>query len=118
VTRPEGYYLLGSGSTSWKPNAARSFFSTNLIGPYVALGNPVSGVNPHNGLGAEKTFGGQISFIIPVIGKTNAYIAMFDQWKPEMPIEGGYLWLPLAFESGKPVVRWRDEWDLSVFDGN
>jgi hypothetical protein len=115
VRRTEGFYLLGSGSTSWTPNAARSFFSTNLTGPYVSSGNPVTGVNPHNNLGPEKTFGGQISYIIPVVGKTNAYIAMFDQWKPEAPIEGGYIWLPLAFESGKPLVRWRDEWDLSVF---
>jgi len=117
VSRPEGYYLLGSGSTSWKPNAARSFFSTNLTGPYVPLGNPVTGMNPHNGLGPEKTFGGQISYIIPVTGKTNAYIAMFDQWKPEAPIQGGYIWLPLTFESGKPVVRWHDEWELSGFNG-
>ena len=116
VRRPEGFYLLGSGSTSWKPNAARSFFSTKLTGPYVSLGNPVTGVNPHNGLGPEKTFGGQISFVISVSGKTNAYIAMFDQWRPEAPINGGYIWLPLVFETGKPVVRWRDAWDLSVFD--
>jgi hypothetical protein len=117
VRRAEGFYLLGSGSTGWKPNAARSFFSTNLTGPYMPPRNPVMGVNPHNQLGPEKTFGGQISYIIPVVGKTNAYIAMFDQWKPEAPIEGGYIWLPLVFESGKPVVRWRDEWDLFVFGG-
>jgi hypothetical protein len=117
VANADGYYLLGSGSTGWKPNAARAFFSTNLTGPYTSLDNPATGVNPHNRLGSKKTFGGQSSFIISVAGKTNAYIAMFDEWQPEAPINGGYIWLPLTIKSGKPVVRWRDAWDLSVFEG-
>jgi hypothetical protein len=116
VTRPEGFYLLGSGSTGWEPNTARSFFATNLTGPYRSLGNPTKGVNPHNGMGPELTFGGQISFVIPVAGKKNAYIAMFDLWKPAMPIEGLYVWLPLTFDSGKPIIQWHTEWDLSLFE--
>jgi hypothetical protein len=116
VSMPEGHYLFGSGSTSWKPNAARAFFSKNLTGPYRALGNPTRGVNPHNGLGPEKTFGGQISFVLPVAGRTNAYIAMFDIWKPEAPINGLYVWLPLRFDAGKPVIRWQTEWNLRTFD--
>ena len=112
MVRPEGYYLLGSGSSSWKPNAARSFFATNLTGPYVPLGNPTKGVNSHNYLGPEKTFGGQISFVIPVAGKTNTLIAMFDLWKPEAPINGLYAWLPLTFGDGKPVIEWCTEWSL------
>lgn len=116
VTRPEGFYLFGSGSTSWKPNVARAFFSTNLTGPYWPLDNPCEGVNPHNSLGPEKTFGGQISFVIPVAGKTNAYVAMFDLWKPEAPIEGLYAWLPLKFESGKPVIEWHTKWNLKSLE--
>jgi hypothetical protein len=115
VVMPEGYYLLGSGTSGWKPNAARSFFSTNLTGPYQALGNPTTGVNPHNGLGPEKTFGGQISFVLPVAGKTNAYIAMFDIWKPEAAIDGLYAWLPLQFDAGKPIIPWHTEWNLKSF---
>lgn len=72
-------------------------------------------MNPHNGLGPEKTFGGQISFVIPVVGKTNAYIAMFDLWKPELPIDGLYVWLPLQFDSGKPIIQWHTEWSLASF---
>jgi hypothetical protein len=80
------------------------------------LGNSTTGVNPHNQLGPEKTFGGPISFVIPVVGKTNAYIAMFDLWKPEAPIKGLYAWLPLTFLDGKPVIEWHTEWDLSAFE--
>jgi hypothetical protein len=113
------YYLLGSGSSGWSPNAARSFSSAQVAGGvYTELGNPCSGVNPHNQLGAEKTFGGQISFILPVTGKDNAYIAMFDVWKPEQAYEGLYIWLPLQFKDWKPTVEWLDRWDLSFFENN
>jgi hypothetical protein len=67
-------------------------------------------------MGPELTFGGQISFVIPVAGKKNAYIAMFDLWKPAMPIEGIYAWLPLTFDSGKPIIQWHTDWDLSLFE--
>jgi hypothetical protein len=74
-------------------------------------------VNPHNGLGPEKTFGGQISFVIPVHGKPGAYIAMFDVWNPEENAAAVYIWLPLAFEEGKPIVRWIDAWSPLVYFG-
>lgn len=73
------------------------------------------GVNPYNGLGPEKTFGGQSSFIIPVQGKKNSYIAMFDIWKPEMPIEGLYIWLPIKIQTNSINIKWRDEWNLNIF---
>lgn len=109
-------YLLGSASTGWKPNPARMFVADQVTGPYEALSNPCQGVNPHNRLGPEKTFGGQSTFVLPMPGKRDAWIAMFDINNPDDPINAGYIWLPLEFQSSKPVVRWRDDWDLSVFD--
>lgn len=110
------YYLIGSGSSSWRPNAARSFVAATPTGPYRSLGNPAEGINSRNGLGPEVTFGGQISFILPVQGKEDAFIALFDIWQPERPIEGRYMWLPVTIESGRPSIKWRDTWALSVFD--
>jgi hypothetical protein len=111
-----GYYLIGSASTGFDANPARAFFAKNLMGPYKQLENPAQGINPHNGLGAEKTFGGQTSFVIPVVGKPGAYIVMFDLWKPSLAIEGGYIWLPLELNNGAPVIRWQTEWTLAHFD--
>ncbi len=111
-----GYYLIGSGSTGWDPNVARAFFSKHLTGPYRQLPCPCEGVNPHNNLGPEKTFGGQSSFVIPVEGKPGAFIAMFDLWTPRIASNGGYVWLPVEIKDGAPKIRWRTEWDLSVFD--
>jgi hypothetical protein len=111
----EKYYLLGSGSSGWKPNTARAFAADSLFASFEELGNPCTGINPHNGLGADKTYGGQLSFVLPVEGKKNAFIAMFDVWNPDMAIDGLYIWLPLIFKDGKPRIDWLDSWDLSVF---
>jgi Glycosyl hydrolases family 43 len=110
------YYMLGSGSTGWEPNAARALVADAIAGPYRSLENPAQGVNPHNGLGPEKTFGGQSSFIIPVEGKKDAFIAMFDLWKPQRPIEGLYIWLPMEIRNGQPIIKWRDRWSMSHFE--
>lgn len=103
-------YLLGSGSTGWKPNAARMFAADQLAGPWTSLGNPTSGINPHNKLGPEKTFGGQSTFVMPSPWNRTEWIAMFDIWNPADPVNAGYIWLPLRFENDKPLIRWETEW--------
>lgn len=110
------YWMILSGATGWAPNAARSTVADSIWGPWEALGNPCEGMNPQNNLGADKTFGGQSTFLLPVQGKPGAFIALFDVWRPRNPIDGGYLWLPVEFEEGRITVRYRQEWDLSVFD--
>lgn len=111
------YWLIASGCTGWKPNAARSAVADSMFGPWTELGNPCVGVNPQNGLGPEKTFGGQSTFILPVEGRPGAFIALFDIWRPENAIDGRYVWLPMEFTDGGFSIPWKTEWDLSVFDG-
>jgi beta-xylosidase len=109
------YYILASGSTGWNPNPARYFTSENLKGPWVFHGNPCEGTNPNNGLGKEKTFGGQSNYVIPVPGKRDAFIACFDINKPEHPYDSKYIWLPIEFEEDKMSISWRDGWNQDVF---
>ena len=74
VCRRNGkYYLLTSGCTGWSPNKAQYAVSENILGPWKVMGNPCVGPD------ANKTFNAQSTFIIPVAGKTDAYIAMFDR---------------------------------------
>ena len=40
------------------------------------------------------------------------FIFMADIWRPHHPSDARYIWLPIEFEDGKPIIRWRDEWDL------
>lgn len=100
------YYFIGSGCSGWAPNAARSAVADTIEGPWKELGNPCSG--PH----ADKTFGGQSTYILPVQGKPGTYIFMADIWKPRNAIDGRYMWLPIRFNKGKPILEWQNRWQL------
>jgi hypothetical protein len=41
-----------------------------------------------------------------VEGKPGSFIFMADEWRPDNAMDGRYVWLPIAFENGKPVIRW------------
>ena len=104
------YYFIGSDCTGWAPNAARSAVADSIWGPWTELGNPCVGE------GRDTTFGGQSTFILPVAGKRDAFIAMFDLWRPENAIDGRYIWLPMRFTDVGFELYNTPEWDLSVFD--
>jgi hypothetical protein len=110
------YYVLTSGCTGWAPNAARSAVADSIWGPWRPLANPCVGVNPQNIMGPELTFGGQSTYVLPVAGRADAFIAMFDMWRPGNPIDGRYLWLPVTFKDAGFQIPWRSTWDLSHFD--
>ena len=103
------YWMITSGCTGWDPNEARMFSAKSIWGPWTKHPNPCVGK------GAELTFYSQSTFIIPVHGKKDLFIFMGDRWRPRNPIDGRYIWLPIQFENGKPVLRWYDEWKLSDF---
>jgi hypothetical protein len=105
------YYMISSGTTGWKPNPARLSVADNILGPWQELGDPSRGDENQ----VKTTFWSQSTYILPVAGKKDAYIYMGDRWTPENAIDGRYIWLPIQFEDNKPVLRWLDEWDLSVF---
>ena len=104
------YYLIASGCTGWEPNAARSAVADSIFGNWTELGNPCFGSD------SAFTFHSQSTFVLPVAGKKDALIFLGDRWNPENAIEGRYIWLPLTFQNGKPVLKWIDHWDLGLFD--
>lgn len=106
------YYMITSGCTGWKPNAARSAVADHPLGPWTELGNPCRGTEEE----ISTTFRSQSTYILPVRGMGDAWIYMGDRWMPENAIDGRYIWLPIAFEDNKPVIRWQDEWSLADFD--
>jgi beta-xylosidase len=108
------YWMITSDCNGWDPCVARLAVADSIWGPWKELGNPCVGVNPHNRMGPERTFGGQSTCILPVHGKDGAFIAMFDIWRPADAITGGHVWLPVTFENDRLTVRWRDAWDLSA----
>ena len=103
------YYMIGSGTTGWDPNPARWFTAKNIYGPWTYHGNPCVGD------GAEITFGGQSTYVLPVAGKKDAFIFMADKWTPKNAIDGRYLWLPVTFKGDDIELKWMNEWTLDVF---
>ncbi|TDQ08072.1 glycoside hydrolase family 43 protein [Pedobacter metabolipauper] len=103
------YYMIGSGCTGWAPNAARWFKAASLFGAWKYMGNPCT--SP----GADLTYGGQSTHVLPASGKKGSFIFMADKWEPKNAIDGRYLWLPIQFEDDIVKIPWHDQWDLSVF---
>lgn len=102
------YYFIGSDCTGWDPNPARSATADSIWGPWKELGNPCIGED------AEKTFGAQSTFVLPVVGKPNAVIFMADRWNKDNLPDSRYVWLPLQFTpEGKININWIDQWSLS-----
>lgn len=111
IFKKEGrYFMITSGCTGWDPNAARLLTADNIMGKWTLHQNPCVGKD------AELTFFSQSTYILPINGKKDAFIFMGDRWRPKNPIDGRYVWLPILFENGMPVLKWMDKWDLSVFD--
>ena len=117
IFKHEGtYWMITSGCTGWDPNEARMFSAPSIWGPWTQHPNPCRGPK------ADITFGGQSTFILPrsvlstATNNANAStlkdIFMADIWRPRRPDDARYIWLPIEFEDGKPVIRWRDEWEL------
>ena len=105
------YFIISSGCTGWNPNAARSASAKSIFGPWNELGNPCVSRD------SLTTYYSQSTYILPVQGIKDAYIFMADRWKPENPIEGKYIWLPLKIKDDKLVeLEWKEKWDLSIFN--
>ena len=111
IFKHEGtYWMITSGCTGWAPNEARMFSAPSIWGPWTQHPNPCRGPKQ------ELTFGGQSTYILtldtPLTTVNSRYIFMADIWRPRHPSDARYIWLPIEFEDGKPVVRWRDTWDV------
>ena len=108
------YYFIGSGCSGWTPNAANSAMADAVTGPWTSLGNPCRGTEYQ----CKRTFDSQGTYILPLAGKPGAFIFLADRWNPYNAIDGRYIWLPIAWEDGKPVIKWMPEWNLDVFNSS
>jgi hypothetical protein len=103
------YFMFTSGTTGWKPNAARSASSKKIFGEWKSIGNPCRGTEDEN----KITFNSQSTNILPVQGKNNEFIYMGDRWIPENLADSRHIWLPIEWENGNPVIRWYQNWNIS-----
>lgn len=97
------YWMITSGCTGWDPNEARMFSAPSIWGPWTQHPHPFIGP------GAEKTFGGQGTFVFPV--SEDKFIFIADVWKPDSLMYSRYIWLPVGFDkAGIPVIEWKNNW--------
>lgn len=104
------YYLITSGCTGWDANQAELHVADNLFGPWKSLGDPMRGEN------AKRTFNAQSTFVLPVAGRTDAFIFMADRWNPKDLKDSRYIWLPISLEQQSPLIEWKNNWSLDVFN--
>lgn len=99
------YWMITSGCTGWDPNKARLLTATSIFGEWKQLPNPCVGEN------ADKTFGGQSTFVLPLQGEIQKFIFMADVWNPKSLEDSRYIWLPIQFnENNIPFIEWNDKW--------
>jgi hypothetical protein len=66
----------------------------------------------------ESTFLTQTMDVVPVAGKTGAFVWIGDSIRNNAPPHARTVWLPVTIQGrGELEIRWRDSWDLSLFDG-
>lgn len=100
------YYLITSACTGWDPNQAEYAVADSMLGEWKVIGNPCSGKD------ADKTFYGQSTYVLPVAGQNDAYIAMFDKWNKTDLADSRYTWLPVTFHGDSIDIAWSDKWDI------
>jgi len=102
------YFLITSGCTGWKPNAASYAVADHILGPWKSLDNPCTGPE------ADTTYRSQSTFVLPMPGQPGRFIFMADRWKPQDLSDSRYIWLPLQVGPDDRVsIEWMDEWTLA-----
>lgn len=103
------YYVLTSGCTGWDPNVAQIAVADSIMGEWTMLGDPCRGPE------ADKTFYAQSTYVQPVQGKEDCYLAMFDRWNKTDLENSRYVWLPIVWEGSMPTIPWRETVNLDGF---
>jgi hypothetical protein len=103
------YFMFTSGTTGWKPNAARLASAKKIFGEWKPVGNPCRGTEDEN----KVTFNSQSTQILPLHDRKNEFIYMGDRWIPDNLADSRHIWLPVEWENGNPVIKWYPNWNLS-----
>lgn len=114
------YYMITSGTSGWRANAASYFRAKNIYGPWTSLGDPCEGTS-------NSTFVSQPTAVIPVDAARGKFIYMGDRWSYTITDDKGntdsahwdssYVWLPIDVnEDDTLTIRNVSDWDLSALD--
>lgn len=98
------WHMLTSRVSGWKPNPCRVSTADRLSGPWRVLGELC---DPDE---TPDTFASQPACVWPLDVARRRFIYIGDRWRPEDLGRSGYIWLPLSWRAGRPVLHWHDAW--------
>lgn len=111
-TENDGYFMLMSHKTGYRPNDVVAFRADSLEGPW-SQATPIAPPD-------TRTWNSQSGFVLRINGTlATTYLYLGDQWDSHELEDSRYLWLPLSVDSANKAVRldWVDVYDLDVVTG-
>ncbi|KAJ3837773.1 galactan 1,3-beta-galactosidase [Lentinula raphanica] len=100
------YYLIASHTSGWDPNPNKVFTASSLAGPWSSQVD----IAPED----TNTYYSQNAYDMPL--GTNA-IYMGDRWDVSALGSSTYIWFPLSWSSGLPVIVEADVWSVDLAAG-
>ncbi|KAJ3761558.1 galactan 1,3-beta-galactosidase [Lentinula raphanica] len=106
IKRDDVYYLIASHTSGWDPNPNKVFTASSLAGPWSSQVD----IAPED----TNTYYSQNAYDMPL--GTNA-IYMGDRWDVSALGSSTYIWFPLSWSSGLPVIVEADVWSVDLAAG-
>ena len=101
------YFLITSDVSGWKANAAKTFKSDNMLGPWKEIGNPCTGEQQ------ENTYNSQCTYAFKVNGKKDLSIIMLERHNTSNFIKCSYVWLPIEINKNQELLfPYKKEWSI------
>jgi len=100
------FFMITSGCTGWKPNAARLSVADSIMGEWTTIGNPVVGTEEE----MKTTFHSQSTFLLTIEDQT---IFLADRWNSDSLANSEYVWLPVTFNNNTLSLAWNDRWSIN-----
>jgi beta-galactosidase len=103
------YFLITSDVSGWKANAAKTFKSNNILGPWTEAGNPCIGEQK------ESTYNTQCTYAFKINGKENLSIIMLERHNTSNFLKCSYVWLPIEIDKNQQLFfPYKKEWHLNA----
>lgn len=111
-TEHDGYFMLMSHKTGYRPNDVVAFRADALAGPW-SQATPLAPAD-------TRTWNSQSGFVLRIHGTlATTYLYLGDQWDSYELEDSRYIWLPLSVDSENKAIRldWADVYELDVVTG-
>jgi len=112
------YYMTASHAAGWNPSDCYYRTASSLSGPWSE--EHEIGMDPEPRNNRERSHGSQCRWIMDVGGGNWMFAGDRYPYKPDESSstydmsKGNYVFLPVHFSGGRPIVTWRSSWTVTV----